>query len=116
MKRERKASLMAVGVSVLICASCMGAGAKLETPTIERESEYRGEHLSLNFQDIPTRKVLQLIADFSGENLVVSDAVQGELTIRLKDVPWDQALEIILHSQDLEQHRRGAVTYIRPSE
>lgn len=60
---------------------------------------YTGERLSLNFQDIPVRAVLQLIADFTGLNVVVSDSVDGNLTLRLKNVPWDQALDIILKAK-----------------
>ena len=77
---------------------------------------YTGERLSLNFQDIPVRAVLQLIADFTGLNVVVSDSVDGNLTLRLKNVPWDQALDIILKSKGLSKRESGTVMLIAPSE
>ncbi|MCP5613364.1 type IV pilus secretin PilQ, partial [Klebsiella pneumoniae] len=57
---------------------------------------YRGEPISLNFQDVEVRLVLQVLADYAGINLVASDTVQGSITLRLQDVPWDQALELVL--------------------
>lgn len=75
-----------------------------------------GERLSLNFQDIPIRAVLQLIADFTDLNVVVSDTVTGNLTLRLKNVPWDQALDIILKSKGLAKRKSGKVMLIAPSE
>lgn len=77
---------------------------------------YTGERLSLNFQDIPIRAVLQLIADFTGLNVVVSDSVDGNLTLRLKNVPWDQALDIILKAKGLSKRLSGNVMLIAPSE
>ncbi len=77
---------------------------------------YTGERLSLNFQNIPVRAVLQLIADFTGLNIVVSDSVTGNLTLRLKNVPWDQALDIILQAKGLSKRRSGSVILIAPSE
>ena len=77
---------------------------------------YTGERLSLNFQDIPIRAVLQLIADFTGLNVVVSDTVDGNLTLRLKNVPWDQALDIILKAKGLSKRESGNVVLIAPSE
>ena len=77
---------------------------------------YVGERLSLNFQDIPIRAVLQLIADFTGLNVVVSDSVDGNLTLRLKNVPWDQALDIILKAKGLDKRENGNVVLIAPSE
>ncbi|MEN8131983.1 MAG: type IV pilus secretin PilQ [Pseudomonadota bacterium] len=77
---------------------------------------FTGEKLSLNFQDIETRSVLQLIADFTGLNLVVSDTVGGSLTLRLKNVPWDQALDIILKTKGLAMRQTGNVMLIAPSE
>ena len=77
---------------------------------------YTGERLSLNFQDIPVRAVLQLIADFTSLNVVVSDSVDGNLTLRLKNVPWDQALDIILKSKGLSKRESGTVMLIAPSE
>ncbi len=77
---------------------------------------YTGERLSLNFQDIPVRAVLQLIADFTSLNVVVSDSVDGNLTLRLKNVPWDQALDIILKAKGLSKRQSGTVMLIAPSE
>lgn len=77
---------------------------------------YTGERLSLNFQDIPVRAVLQLIADFTEKNVVVSDSVDGNLTLRLKNVPWDQALDIILRAKGLSKRESGNVMLVAPSE
>jgi type IV pilus assembly protein PilQ len=91
-----------------------------EIPKVVREQRrkqvFTGEKLSLNFQDIETRSVLQLIADFTGLNLVVSDTVAGNLTLRLKNVPWDQALDIILKTRGLGMRQTGNVIFIAPSE
>ncbi|HEY5733560.1 MAG TPA: AMIN domain-containing protein, partial [Gammaproteobacteria bacterium] len=76
---------------------------------------YIGEKLSLNFQDIEVRSVLQLLADFTGLNVVVSDTVSGNLTLRLKNVPWDQALDIILRTKGLAQRQSGNVILIAPA-
>jgi type IV pilus assembly protein PilQ len=77
---------------------------------------YNGEKLSLNFQNIDVRSVLQVIADFTGFNIITSDTVSGNLTLRLKDVPWDQALDIIMQSKGLSQRKTGNVIWIAPSE
>jgi len=77
---------------------------------------YTGERLSLNFQDIEVRSVLQLLADFTGTNIVVSDTVTGNLTLRMKNVPWDQALDIVLKTKGLAKRRNGNVMLIAPSE
>src|SRR6476646_3116640 len=77
---------------------------------------YRGEKLSLNFQNIEVRSVLQVIADFTGLNIVTSDTVQGSLTLRLKDVPWDQALDIILQTKGLDMRKNGNIVLIAPRE
>ena len=82
----------------------------------KKEVTYSGERLSLNFQSIEVRSVLQLIADFTGLNIVVSDQVRGEITLRLKDVPWDQALAIILRTQGLDKRQQGNVLYIDKAE
>ncbi len=83
----------------------------------ERKSrfEYIGEKLSLNFQDIEVRSVLQLIADFTDLNLVASDTVAGNITLRLRNVPWDQALEIVLKSKGLDKRREGNVLLVAPA-
>ncbi len=77
---------------------------------------YVGEKLSLNFQDIEVRSVLQLLADFTDLNIVVSDSVQGKLTLRLKNTPWDQALDIILQTKALGKRQAGNVIMIAPAE
>ena len=77
---------------------------------------YKGEKLSLNFQNVEVRAVLQVIADFTGLNIITSDTVQGNLTLRLKDVPWDQALDIILQTKGLDMRKNGNVVLIAPRE
>ncbi len=77
---------------------------------------YNGEKLSLNFQNIEVRAVLQVIADFTGLNIITRDTVVGSLTLRLKDVPWDQALDIILQSKGLSKRKNGNVVLIAPSD
>ena len=77
---------------------------------------YHGERLSLDFQDIEVRSALQLLADFNGSNLVVSDAVSGSLTLTLNQVPWDQALDIILKTKGLSQRQNGNVLYISTNQ
>ncbi|MFW5431880.1 MAG: type IV pilus secretin PilQ [Methylophilaceae bacterium] len=77
---------------------------------------YSGEKLSLNFQDIEVRSVLQVIADFTGLNIVASDTVTGNLTLRLKDVPWDQALDIIMQNKGLTMRKIGNVITVAPTE
>jgi len=76
--------------------------------------KYTGERLTLNFQDIEVRAVLQLLADASGQNIVVSDSVNGSVTLRLQNVPWDQALAIILQTKGLGQRREGNVILVAP--
>lgn len=93
-------------------------------PTTKEEQETRrreklgftGERLSLNFQDIEVRSVLQLIADFTGTNIVVSDTVTGNLTLRLQNVPWDQALDIVLKTKGLAMRKSDDVILVAPSE
>ncbi len=82
----------------------------------EEEPEYEGERLSLNFQDIEVRSVLQLLADFTDLNIVVTDSVTGNLTLRLHNVPWDQALDIILQTRGLDKRRTNNVIYVAPFE
>jgi type IV pilus assembly protein PilQ len=91
-------------------------------PIIEKEGEkrvdefgYSGEKLSLNFQNIDVRAALQVLADFTGLNFVVSDTVRGSLTLRLKDVPWDQALDIIIDAKNLAIRRKGNVITVAPA-
>jgi len=82
----------------------------------KQEFGYTGERLSLNFQDIEVRSVLQLLADFTGTNIVVSDTVAGNLTLRMQNVPWDQALDIVLKTKGLAKRESGNVMLIAPSE
>lgn len=77
---------------------------------------YTGERLTLNFQDIETRAVLQLLADASGQNIVVSDTVSGSVTLRLQNVPWDQALDIVLRTKGLDKRREDNVIIVAPSD
>jgi type IV pilus assembly protein PilQ len=97
----------------------------IEVAPISKEEEekkkkdkfgFTGERLSLNFQDIEVRSVLQLLADFTGLNLVVSDSVEGNLTLRLKNVPWDQAMDIILKTKGLDKRKAGNVILIAPTD
>ena len=85
-----------------------GATAQDEKPV------YTGERLTLNFQDIETRAVLQLLADASGQNIVVSDSVTGNVTLRLQNVPWDQALDIVLRTKGLDKRRDDNVIIVAP--
>ncbi|MFK7089038.1 type IV pilus secretin PilQ [Chromobacterium violaceum] len=78
--------------------------------------QYKGDKLSLNFQNIEVRTVLQVIAEFTGLNVVTSDSVTGNITLRLKDVPWDQALDLILQSKGLDQRRNGNIIQIAPRD
>ncbi len=79
-------------------------------------SGYTGDKLSLNFQNIEVRAVLQVIADFTSLNIITSDTVSGNLTLRLKDVPWDQALDIILQAKGLDMRKTGNVVWIAPRD
>lgn len=85
---------------------------KLARPSASQS--YTGKKISLDFQDIEVRRVLQLLADFTGINMVASDSVQGNITLRLKDVPWDQALDIVLKTKNLDKRRNGNVIWIAP--
>jgi type IV pilus assembly protein PilQ len=88
-------------------------------PEVKKGAEgtgYTGEKLSLNFQKIAVRDALQVLADFTGLNFIISDAVSGNITLRLKNVPWDQALDIILQSKDLGMKKKGNVVVIAPAK
>jgi type IV pilus assembly protein PilQ len=87
-----------------------------DTGQIARGGGYTGEKLSLNFQNVEVRAVLQVIADFTGLNIITSDTVGGNLTLRLKDVPWDQALDIILRAKGLDMRKTGNVVWIAPRD
>jgi len=86
-----------------------------EAEKLMKEPEYAGERVTFNFQDIPVRSVLQLIADVSELNVVVADSVSGNVTLRLVNVPWDQALDIILQAKGLDKRRRGGVIWVAPT-
>jgi type IV pilus assembly protein PilQ len=88
---------------------------KKEVADRRREFAYVGEKLSLNFQDIEVRSVLQLIADFTELNLVASDTVKGNITLRLQNVPWDQALELVLKTKGLDKRQVGNVLMVAPA-
>jgi type IV pilus assembly protein PilQ len=88
----------------------------LKRASADEKKEYTGERLTLNFQDIDVRSVLQLLADTSGQNIVVSDSVTGNLTLRLQNVPWDQALDIVLRTKGLDKRRQDNVIIIGPTE
>ena len=83
---------------------------------LQEKFPYNGEKLSLNFQDIQVRSVLQLIADFTGLNLVASDSISGSITLRLKNVPWDQALDLVLKTKGLDKRQNGNVLLVAPAE
>jgi len=87
-----------------------------DAPKKRKEFTYTGEKLSLNFQDIEVRSVLQLIADFTSLNLVASDTVSGRITLRLQNVPWDQALELILKTKGLDKRTAGNVMLVAPAD
>lgn len=84
--------------------------------TADGKVKYSGEKLSLNFQNVEVRSVLQVIADFTGLNIVASDTVTGNLTLRLKDVPWDQALDLIMQTKGLDKRQNGNVIWIAPRD
>jgi type IV pilus assembly protein PilQ len=90
---------------------------KRKAPNAQEEKpQYTGERLTLNFQEIETRAVLQLLADASGQNIVVSDSVNGNVTLRLQNVPWDQALDIVLRTKGLDKRRQDNVIIVAPQE
>lgn len=85
-----------------------------KSPAKAKSQIYTGNKISLDFQDIEVRRVLQLLADFTSINMVAADTVQGNITLRLKDVPWDQALDIVLKTKNLDKRRNGNVIWIAP--
>lgn len=89
---------------------------KVDTSKLTQGPGYSGEKLSLNFQNIEVRSLLQVIADFTNFNIVTSDTVTGALTLRLKDVPWDQALQIIMDAKGLGMRKSGSVLWIAPKD
>lgn len=89
---------------------------KIDLNKLSQGPRYTGEKLSLNFQNIDVRSLLQVIADFTNFNIVTSDTVTGALTLRLKDVPWDQALQIIMEAKGLGMRKSGTVLWIAPKD
>jgi type IV pilus assembly protein PilQ len=87
-----------------------------ESSLFSETKEYEGQRLTLNFQDIETRAVLQLLAETSGKNIVVSDTVQGNVTLRLRNVPWDQALDIVMTTKGLDMRQNGNVIMVAPAQ
>jgi len=84
--------------------------------TADGKVKYVGDKLSLNFQNVEVRSVLQVIADFTGLNIIASDTVTGSLTLRLKDVPWDQALDLIMQTKGLDKRQNGNVIWVAPKD
>lgn len=80
------------------------------------QKKYQGEKITLNFQNISIRAALHILAEFTGLNIITDDSVEGNITLRLHDVPWDQALEVILRSKDLGQYRSGNILWVAPLE
>jgi len=89
---------------------------KIDTSKLTQGPGYNGQKLSLNFQNIEVRSLLQVIADFTNFNIVTSDSVTGSVTLRLQDVPWDQALDIILQAKGLGKRKTGNVIWIAPND
>jgi type IV pilus assembly protein PilQ len=94
----------------------VAADEKAASNLFSETKEYDGQRLTLNFQDIETRAVLQLLAETSGRNIVVSDTVQGNVTLRLRNVPWDQALDIVMTTKGLDMRQNGNVIIVAPAE
>ena len=90
--------------------------ARATAAVAEKDKVYTGERLTLNFQDIEVRPLLQLLADTSGQNIVVSDSVKGRVTLRLQNVPWDQALDIVLKTKGLDMRRKDNVILVAPQQ
>lgn len=95
--------------------SATAIGASEEIMEFYEDKQYEGSRVTFNFQDIPVRSVLQLIADVSNLNIVVADNVEGNLTLRLTNVPWDQALDIVLDARNLDMRENGNVIWIAPT-
>src|SRR5690606_23000469 len=95
-------------------AAGVTAAGQATAANVEQERTYTGHPVVFNFQDVPVRTVLQMIAEESDFNIVASDSVQGNVTLRLDNVPWDQALDIILQAKGLDKRRNGNVIWIAP--
>jgi type IV pilus assembly protein PilQ len=89
---------------------------KVDPTKLTQGPGYTGQKLSLNFQNIEVRSLLQVIADFTNFNIITSDSVTGTVTLRLQDVPWDQALDIILQAKGLGMRKTGNVLWIAPRD
>ena len=95
-------------------APATGAATTTAAARVGAQAGYRGKPVTFNFQDVPVRTVLQLIAEESNLNIVASDTVQGNVTLRLVNVPWDQALDIVLRAKGLDKRRDGGVVWVAP--
>lgn len=102
------------GLAALLGALALAAAPA--APADGDDAEYQGEPMSLDFQDVEIRRALQLIADVAGVNLVADDAVSGNVTVRLEDVPWDEALDVVLASGELAKRQRGNVLLVAPAQ
>ena len=102
------------GNRMVINVSTVKNTAKKNKP--KKQKRYTGERLSLDFQDIEVRAALKIIADFTNQNIVASDSVNGSITLHLKNVPWDEALDIILNTKGLDKRRHGNVIVVAPAE
>ena len=119
-----KRTFLSVGVALWIAFTAPMAAAvpkrvdliHLPPPDNAVSGVYAGDKLSLNFQNIQLRTVLQQIADVAGLNLVAGDDVQGSITLRLKDVPWDQALDLVLQAKGLDKRVKAGVLLVAPAE
>lgn len=100
-------------MALLCCFITTDAAAK---KALQASPMHQGKALALNFQDVPIKSVLKIIADFAGKNMIVSDAVKGNISLRLQSMPWDEALDIILQGNGLTQHQRGTVIFIAPRQ
>ena len=118
MQPHYSRSLAGIVLKVMLCVlpAPLFAVPPDRPPALEEADSFQGAKLSLNFQDIEVRAVLQILADFNDMNLVVSGEVTGHITLRLQQVPWDQALDIILKTQGLEKRLQGNVLMIAPAE
>ena len=108
--------ILALMLSSISTAAPTGSQVHAEYARAQADIRYTGDKLSLNFQDVDVRAVLKALADFTQLNIVVSDSVSGQITIRLKEVPWDQALDILLQSKGLGMRRSGNVLWVAPRE
>lgn len=99
-------------MALVSCFMVMGVQAK----SLDAKSAYHGKALALNFQDVPIKTVLKIIADFAGKNMVVSDAVKGNISLRLQAMPWDEALDLILQGNGLTKRQQGTVIFIAPRQ